>query len=200
MYSAYLLEVTFQCSDDPAHYCFARAANEDDDSKLMIDPNQRIENCSDYDNLTLSSTSPVAIQCFRYALNAKEALAIGGGLLAIFTVAMRASISIISNIWMKMRRFGRLNRVLQVTAFLILTVFNLGATIILAVFALGGQLNSLESKDAPIAQQVAVYLADNGVQFIIMLSTVELLLLINWEEFATSTDNPNATRDEYELN
>jgi len=58
MYSAYLLEVTFQCSDDPAHYCFARAADEDDDSKLMIDRNQRVENCSDYDNLTLYSTAP----------------------------------------------------------------------------------------------------------------------------------------------
>ena len=181
MYSTYLLEITFQCSEDPAIYCFAKPADDDNSSSLMIDQNQRITNCSYYEDLTPSF--PVSINCFRYALNAKEALAIGGGLLAIFTVSMRFLISAITTIWSKMSGYSRLRLALRISAFVVLNVFNLIATIILVTFAYAGNMDSLETKDAPVAQQTAAYLADNGVQFVIILSTVELLLLLDWSKF-----------------
>ena len=133
----------------------------------------------------------------RYALNAKEALAVGGGLLAIFTVSMRFLISAITTIWNKLSGCSRLRLALQISAFVVLNVFNLVATIILVTFAYAGKMDSLETKDAPVAQQTAAYLADNGIQFVIILSTVELLLLLDWSKFektppANNNNNPPA--------
>ena len=204
MYSTYLLEITFQCSEDPAIYCFAKPADDDDSSNLMIDQNQRITNCSYYEDLTPSS--PVSINCFRYALNAKEALAVGGGLLAIFTVSMRFLISAITtiwsklNLWSKKRGCSRLQLASQITAFVVLHGFNLSATIILVVFTYAGKMDSFESKDAPVAQQTAAYLADNGIQFVIILSTVELLLLLDWSKFEAEEEQEDNNQEDDQNN
>ena len=170
----------------------------------MIDQNQRITNCSVYNDLTPSS--PVSINCFRYALNAKEALAVGGGLLAIFTVSMRFLISVITTIWNKMsiwskkRGCCRLQLLLQITACIFLNVINLFATITLVTFAYAGKFDSFESKDAPVAQQTAAYLADNGIQFVIILSTVELLLLLDWSKFEAEEEQEDNNQEDDQSN
>jgi len=187
MYSTYLLEATFQCSDNPAIYCFERP---DDDSST----NPRITNCSVFEDTDTSSSNEV--QCFRYAFNAKEALAVGGGLLAIFTISMRFLISAFSNACNKLSSCtccsSSARKVLQYALFLILTVFNFIATIVVCTLVLASRLDSLESSNAPVAEETAAYLADNGVQFIIITSTVELLLLIDWDTFQQCR-RPNGT-------
>ena len=180
MYSTYLLEVTFHCSDDPAIYCFERSQNYDDDGTK----NPRITNCSVFEDSDIST--PKHVQCFRYAFNAKEALAIGGGLLAIFTISMRFLISFFSNAWNKLSSCCSFLQKLVYVGFVILTLFNLAATVVVATLVLASRLDSLESSNAPVAEETAAYLADNGVQFIIIMSTVELLLLIDWDKFKRS--------------
>lgn len=181
MYSTYLLEVSFSCSEDPAHYCFPQLINSKAPDNPVIDENIRITNCSNWINPGVASK--VTFRCFRYALNGKEALVVGGGLLAIFVVSMRTLISIIVNIYEHMNKHKFILQTLRITLLVILVCFNLASSLIIMVFTLADNLESLESEGAPVAQQVAAYIAENGVQLVIILGTMELLLLIDWERY-----------------
>ena len=79
MYTAYLLEITFQCSDDPNYYCFTRSTNEKNPFSLGMPNYERITNRT-------GISYNITIHCFRYVLNGKEALVTGGGLVTIFII------------------------------------------------------------------------------------------------------------------
>ena len=91
-YNTYLLEVTNTCSEDPAIHCFPLLTNDSEIITPKSDLATPITNCSEW---TESSISPyVTFQCFHYVFNANAALAVAGGLLALFTFVMRTTISI----------------------------------------------------------------------------------------------------------
>lgn len=50
-------------------------------------------------------------------------------------------------------------------------------------FQLHASLGMIETEQNPVAQDTASYIADNGIQFLIIFGTVTLLLLIPWTHY-----------------
>jgi hypothetical protein len=192
-YGVYLLEVTHTCSEDPAIYCFPRFIDERNPENPNITAAEMkypITDCSVWVN---SSIAPlITFQCFKYAFNAQAALATAGGLLAFFTVAMRATISIF------LKLFGckccddsnRCIKFLQIIMVIMLLLFNgIFATVVMS-FQLASKLEMLPEM-TPVAQQIGSYLTDNGLQLLIFTGTANLLLLISWKEYVDKDSKPS---------
>ena len=177
MYSIYLLDVSFICSEDPTLYCFPQLVSNNDTYNSVIDTHKRITNCDIWINQN------VTFRCFEYALNANGALAAGGGLMSIFVIGSHTIISIIVNIYQHTNNYRRIRQALKITVLVILVFVNLIASITIAVFTLAGTRDSFESNGPSFVQNVTVYLAKNGVQLVIILGTLELLLFIQWEHY-----------------
>ena len=177
MYSTYLLDVSFICSEDPTLYCFPQLVSNNDINNSVIDTNKRITNCDIWTNQN------VTFRCFEYALNAKEALVVGGGLMSIFVVGMQTIISILVNIYQHTNNYRRIRQALKITVLVILVFVNLIASVIIMLFTLAGTRELFEFNDPSFIQNLAAILAENGVQLVIILGTVELLLLIQWEYY-----------------
>ena len=169
-YSTFLLDVTNTCSENYNIHCFPILISEDNPDNPNItqsDMEQRITNCDDWDNSTVS------FLCYRYAYNTKDALAVAGGLLAVFIVTMNTTISIL----LKISSYKGF-KVLRYVALVILVPFNLFAAIFTISLVLNDQLGTNEFED----EYIAIYTVDNGIQFLITSGTVELLLLVPWEK------------------
>ena len=156
MYSTYLLDVSFICSEDPTLYCFPQLVSNNDINNSVIDTNKRITNCDIWTNQN------VTFRCFEYALNAKEVLVVGGGLISIFVVGMHTIISIIVNIYQHTNNYRHIRQALKITVLVILVFVNLIASITIAVFKLAGTRDSFESNGPSFVQNVTVYLAENA--------------------------------------
>ena len=191
MYTAYLLEVSHVCSEDTAVYCFPQLIDPNNPNSPSLNISDRQNPITDCNRWTNSSIAPfVTFQCFRYAFNAKEALVTAGGLLAFFVITMRITISLFVKIYDWVGE--KCGLALQYSAFILLALFNLAATIIVMSFVLNDRLGSMEDLDTPVAQQIASYIADNGIQFLIISGTAELLLLPPWYKCYTTQ---NVTRN-----
>lgn len=180
-YSTYLLEVSHTCSEDTAIYCFPRLFG--NESLIITEDELKypITNCSQWVNSTIGPQ--VTFQCFRYAYNLQAAIATAGGLLAFFVVAMRFTMSIILKAFTKCNCCKCLGY-LQILAVIILLLADFGLSLAIMSFQLYDSLGEIESEQDPVAQQTASYIADNGIQFLIVLGTTTLLLLVNWTKYA----------------
>ena len=202
-YGAYLLEVTHTCSEDPAIHCFPRFIDKNDPQNPnltrdeMMEMTKPINDCSLWVN---SSIAPlITFQCFRFAFNIEAAMATAGGLLALFTVAVRITISIFLKLFKWSRKIGcseRLLGALQVLAVVLLLPINVGTAVVLS-FQLNSQWGSMEDETTPAAQRTASYLADNGLQFLVIMGTAALLLLIQWSRY--TRDESQQERGDHEL-
>jgi len=184
-YSTYLLEVTHICSEDSAIYCFPQPASGNSDTLNLTESDLMypITDCSEWINAS------VTFQCFRYAFDAKAAMAVAGGLLAFFVVAMRTTVSIFLKLYGCLgRHCGRCLLALQIVAAILFILIDLVVAVVVMSFQLNDRLDLLEADDDPVTQRIAAYIADNGVQFLITFGTVSLLLLIDWNNYAERID------------
>ena len=202
-YSTYLLEVSHTCSEDTAIYCFPRFIGQiPENESFMItedDLNYPITDCSQWVNSTIGPL--VTFQCFRYAYNLQAALGTAGGLLALFVVAMRITMSIILKIFTLAEKYNcskRLLHALQIVAVIILLIFDIAASVIIMSFQLYDSFGETETEQDPVAQQTASYIADNGIQFLIIIGTATLLLLVNWSRYAKKTENARVSSHKME--
>jgi hypothetical protein len=183
-YGVYMLEVSHTCSEDPAIYCFPRFIDEGNQENPNITAEEMkypITDCSVWVN---SSIAPlITFQCFRYAYNAQAALATAGGLLAFFTLAMRITITMFLKVFKLFSSCGRCLIVFQVIAVILLLVFDVIIAAVVMSFQLYTQLGMVESGTSPVAQQTASYIADNGLQLLVIMGTTTLLLLIPWSSY-----------------
>ena len=199
-YGVYLLEVTHTCSEDTAIYCFPRFIDEDNPNNPNITRDEMMYPITDCSLWVNSSVAPlITFQCFRYAYNAQAALATAGGLLALFTVAMRVTITIFRKIFKWFRSCGTCLVVLQVVTVIILLVFDVGVAVVVMAFQLYSQLGSMEAQTTPAAQQTASYIADNGLQFLVIMGTTTLLLLIPWSQYIPPDTEAEKDRHSLEL-
>ena len=200
-YDTYLLEITHTCSDETAIYCFPGYADAVDPDNpaipevLFVVP---ILNCSFWTKPSI--VSKITFTCYRYAFNAKEAIVVAGAMLAFFVISMRIIISVILFVVKFLRNRG-CNKCLtgmQVVAVIILLVVDFVVAVIVAVFHLAKELNLftlLEDDDFPVVQHGAVYVSDHGVQFLIVVGTATLLLLVNWKKYV-KVDKDKATMED----
>ena len=203
-YDTYLLEITHTCSDDDAIYCFPDYAdytdpdNPDIPEVLFLIPISAILNCSFWTHPSI--VSKITFTCYRYAFNAKEALVVTGAMLAFFVISMRIIISIVL-LTVKFLRNRGCNKCLtgmQVVAVIILLVVDFVVAVIVAVFHLAKELDLftlLGDDDFPVVQQGAVYVSDHTIQFLVVVGTVTLLLLVNWKKYV-EVDKDEATMEE----
>ena len=77
---------------------------------------------------------------------------------------------------------------LRIMVLVMLIPFNLIATIAVAVFVLADKLNNWKTENAKVAQQVAYYLANNGIPLVVM-SVIELLLLLDLNRYTKPSHN-----------
>ena len=181
-YGTYLLEITHTCSEDTAIYCFPQLLNPNTSEITDLGVDQPITNCSEWTN---SSIAPyITFQCFRYAYNANGALAVAGGLLALFTIVMRTTISILVKVF-KFDCFSHCIALRYIVAYIIIYVDVAIAFIVMSFHVVNREESlALETLDNPVAQLAITYIVEHGVQFVISTGTVALLLLICWEEHA----------------
>ena len=66
----------------------------------------------------------------------------------------------------------------------LLLIFDVGVALVVMSFQLFDRFGMTETEANPVAQQTAAYIANNGVQFLIVMGTLTLLLLINWNKYA----------------
>ena len=99
-YLAYLLEITYTCTENPAIYCYPIYIDEDNPENpdiTELDRMSPITNCSEWLNATTAQS--VTFQCFKYAYDSKAAVSTAGGLLALFTLATRIIVTIIRKVF-----------------------------------------------------------------------------------------------------
>ena len=218
MYSTYLLDVSFTCTEDPAIYCFPQLLGEDNPDNPIITAKVRdtkITDCSVWTNSNVSDK--VGFNCYRYAFNGQEALAVGGGLLAIFTISTRMIVSFMINIHQfcdecagenckvnrakccKITRRGVLKIIYSLLALINIAVFLVIIIITFENYSDDLSRAFAETDADQVAQQVSDYVQDNGIQAIIILSTVELLLVIDWDHY-TNKNAYDGTEPQLELN
>ncbi len=193
-YGTYLLEVTHTCSDDTNIYCYPLLINPDN-LELVVRKDVLLEPIKDCAEWTNSSIAPyVSFQCFRYALNANAALAVAGGLLALFTIVMRTTISIITKIFQKCKlyKYEVPITVVQVLFAMVLLVLHVTGTLIVIGFQLLDSLGLVDSEVDQQAQQIAASIADNGIQLVVAVGTIILLLLIPWAHYTKTTPETNS--------
>ena len=201
MYSTYLLDISFTCTEDPAIYCFPQLLGEDDPDNPIITAEMRdtkITDCSVWTNSNVSDK--VGFNCYRYGFNGQEALAVGGGLLAIFTIGTRMIVSIMIYFYQSCdectgkkceeKRAGccKMRRIMLKILYSILALFNIAVFLVIIIITFENYLDDFsrafaETGNVQVAQQVSDYVRDNGIQAIIILSTVELLLVIDWDHY-----------------
>ena len=204
-YSAYLLDISHTCSEDPAIYCYPQFINPndpdnpnvtqnefpsefidpDDSDNLTLTQNQFSEPIFDCSEWTNSSIAPkITFQCFRFDFNAQAAMVVMGGLLAFFTIAIRVIIKIILVIFKPLHRCEKCILALQVVVVIIMLILDVATALVVMSFQLFDTLGMTETEANPVAQQTAAYIADNGVQFLIIVGTATFLLLIDWRRYA----------------
>ena len=183
----YLLEISHTCSNDPAIYCYPQLL--DPEIAALVSPNltdilqQPVEDCSLWVNSTIGSL--VTFQCFRFAFNGQLALATAGGLLALFVVAMRITVSIFLKVFgYFVSRSTSCVICLQVFAVVLLLFVDCLLAVLVMAFQLHSNLGMVETEQDPVAQRTGRYIADNGLQALIILGTATLLLLIDWGDYA----------------
>lgn len=197
-YSTYLLEVSHTCSEDTAIYCFPQLIGQNENESLVITEDELmypITDCSQWVNSTIGPL--VTFQCFRYAYNLQAALATAGGLLALFVVAMRVTMSIILKIFTLGKDCPKCLQVLQIVAVIILILLDIITSLVVMSFQLHASFGEIETEQDPTAQKTASYIADNGIQFLIIIGTATLLLLVNWTKYAKG--KKSSLTDKYEL-
>ena len=187
-YSAYLLEVTHSCSEDPAIYCYPQLIDPSDPDNLSMTVTEQIHPVTDC-NPWINTTS-VTFQCFRYALNAQAAIVVMGGLLAFFTASMRIVLSALLFVFENICTCcsEKAFHVMQTIVVAILLCVDAAVALVVMSFQLaehvGLDASEIESEQVPVALQTAAYVADNGVQFLIIIGTTTLMLLLDWWKYA----------------
>lgn len=210
-FSVYMLEISHTCSNDPAIYCYPQLL--DPETAALVSPNltledlqqplqQPVEDCSLWVNSTIGSL--VTFQCFRFAYNGQLALATAGGLLALFVVAMRITVSVFLKVFgfFVTCRDGCCEKFvicLQVIAVMLLLMVDTALAVVVMAFQLHSNLGMIETEQDPVAQQVGRYIADNGLQALVILGTATLLLLIDWSDYARQiaqdkSENPESPK------
>ena len=121
-------------------------------------------------------------------------------MLAFFVISMRIIISVILFVvkFLRNRGYNKCLTGMQVVAVIILLVVDFVVAVIVAVFHLAKELNLftlLEDDDFPVVQHGAVYVSDHGVQFLVIVGTATLLLLVNWKKYLKA-DKDKATMEE----
>lgn len=230
-YSAYLLDISHTCSEDPAIYCYPQLIDPSDPLNPNITQNEsEFVDPDDSENLTLtlsqfsepifdcsmwtnSSIAPqITFQCFRFAFNAQAAMVVMGGLLAFFTIAARIIIKIILVAFKILqwcgkkccgKRYGKRGDIccgkcviaLQVVVVIILLIVDVVTALVVMSFQLFDTFGMTETEANPVAQQTAAYIADNGVQFLIIVGTTTFLLLIDWRRYAWDVEDANECQE-----
>ena len=190
-YDTYLLEITHTCSDDAAIYCFPDYADTTDPdnpiSTIISQLFQPIDNCSFWTHPSIATK--VTFTCYNYAFNAKDALVVTGAMLAFFVIAMRIIKSTILFTVRYLRNKGcnKCLTCMRVVAVILLLVIDFGVALVVMVFHLAKDFNLIalldNNNEFPTVHQGAVYVSDHGVQFLIIVGTTTLLLLVNWKKY-----------------
>ena len=197
-YSVYLLEVSHTCSEDTAIYCFPMLIDSDNPENPNITRDEMMYPITDCSLWVNSSVAPlITFQCFRFSYNAQAALATAGGLLALFTVVMRITITGFLKLFWVLKCIEKkctgiakccLNFAQGCVVFVLFCI-----DIVLTFMVLSFQLNEnvptgdyrmLESGDDPTAELTGRYLGENGIQLLVGAGTTTLLLLIPWSNYA----------------
>ncbi len=175
-YATYLLEITYTCSDDDSIHCFPLLINPNNSELTIPELTEPIDNCTEWTN------SPnVTFQCFRYAYNSNAALAVAGGLLALFTYVMRTTISIITKVFNWCCHNCCLTVLQYVVAYVTIFIDVAIAFIVMSLVLVRGS-GAIESLEDPVARTALSYVAEHGVQIVISTGTIALLLLIKYTD------------------
>ena len=186
-YSIYVLDISHTCSNDPAIYCYPQQLELE--TAAPVNPNltellqQPVEDCS----LWVDST--ITFQCFRFGYNGQLALAVAGGLLALFVIAMRITVSVFLKVFgffvsCRGRCCATFVVCLQVVTVMLLLVVDVALAIVVIVFQLHEDVKTLETVLDPVAEETGSYVAENGLKALLILGTATLLLLIDWSDYA----------------
>ena len=133
-----------------------------------------MEDFSFWVNSTIGSL--VTFQCFRFAYNRPLTLATAGGLLALFVISMRITVSVILKVFGFFVTYGggcctKFVILLQIIAVMLLLVVDAALAVVVVVFQLHSNLGMIETEQDPVVQQMGRYIADNGLQMLIILGT-----------------------------
>lgn len=101
-----------------------------------------------------------------------------GGLLALFTVVLRVTITVLLKLFKTLRRCGSIVKFIQVATVILLLLSEGITTATLVVY----QLSDVEF--LPFTEEIAGYLISDLPQFLVIMGTSTLLLLIPWSKYA----------------
>ena len=186
-YCTYLLEVTYTCSDDGSIYCYLDYFNynDSDDTYISeIDLKYPIYDCAMWTN---SSLAPyIDFICFQYVLNAEGALAVAGGLLSVFTIATKITVSIIIFVFKKCKlyKFKTFVAIMQLSLAIIILCVDILTALTLLTFDLADNLGGLLYAFDSVNEEDESSVQTHGIQFLVISGTIALLLLIPWAYYA----------------
>jgi hypothetical protein len=180
-FDVFLLEVSVGCSNDQSTFCYLGAVDPDDPRNPLVtelEANYPITDCSKWEHPNISEL--VTFICFKYAYDCPKALATAGGLITLFTVALRITVTVLLKVFKVLKPCGKIIAVIQVTTVILLLVCD--ATI--TGLVVGYQITTVNVELTPVTEQFAEYLIKNLLQILVIMGTVTLLLLIPWTKYS----------------